>query len=483
MLGGGRDGPREDEVTLTLGHLLPCPSTLGRVCNEQREKTLCQHYQYESFRGLALANSGRRKRLKGVQYRNRPQKHIRDLIDPTVRPPFWTSLSIMDNLRRSYRRESLNRARLNTLRDARGRPRRAAPGPLWRPPLKPAALARARELRTLRGRAKHACLAVCTPIVTCAGLLLFLFLGVAVEEYLAGGIAAASSGARAAARATRDAVWAPPPPPPPSPRELGRLSVEQHLLNSAKDGNTTRLRLSLRRLGVHDKHRHVVLDMALYFAAESDHVDGVAMLLAREGVDPNESVHKSGHTALTVAAAKGHADVVQLLLMLRGPTLNLNALAKRGKTALHWASIGGHADVVELLLGVRGRGGRRVVNLEARDERYNRTPLMWAAANHHTRIVELLLRAGADPHTRGTWNQFVKVQHRRQQHVDAMHIARHYDHHEAVAHLEQHIEARRVTVPEGPAHMEELDGLRRGLGLYADLGEERAGAAAQNTDL
>ena len=379
----------------------------------------------------------------------------------------------------SYRRESRNRARLNALRDAQGIPRpatprstHAVPAPLWRPPLKPAARARARELRTCRGHAKHACRAICTPIATCAGLLLFLFLGVAVEEYLAGGIATASSRARAAFMAARNSVWAPAPPPAPSPQELGRLSVEQHLLNSAKDGNTTRLRLSLRRMGVHDKHRHVVLDMALYFAAENDHVDGAMMLLAREGVDPNEAVHKGGHTALTVASAKGHADIVQLLLMLRGPTLNLNAFAKRGKTALHWASIGGHAYVVELLLGVRGRDGRRVVDLEARDARYNRTPLMWAAANHHTRVVELLLRAGADPHTRGTWNQFVKVQHRRQHHVDAMHIARHYGHHGAVTHIEQHIEARRDTVPEGPEHMEELDGFRQGLGLYDDHEEE-----------
>ena len=61
------------------------------------------------------------------------------------------------------------------------------------------------------------------------------------------------------------------------------------------------LNRAVHLLSVHNSHQHAILDMALYYAAENDHVDCVAYLLRREGIDPNEGHHKDGHTVLTIA--------------------------------------------------------------------------------------------------------------------------------------------------------------------------------------
>ena len=56
-----------------------------------------------------------------------------------------------------------------------------------------------------------------------------------------------------------------------------------------------------------------------------------------------------GDTALTVAAAKGYADVVQALLASGGAQLNLDAQDAVGYTALMRAAARGHRDVAQLL--------------------------------------------------------------------------------------------------------------------------------------
>ena len=108
------------------------------------------------------------------------------------------------------------------------------------------------------------------------------------------------------------------------------LSTEEHLIEAAKNGNLTTVKRALHRMQIHDLHRHAVVDMALYYAAEYDHIDIVSHLLRREGVDPNEGHHKDGHTVLTIACSKGHADVVDLLIAKRGKSINFNIKAKRG---------------------------------------------------------------------------------------------------------------------------------------------------------
>ena len=59
-------------------------------------------------------------------------------------------------------------------------------------------------------------------------------------------------------------------------------------------------------------------------------------------------VHQSGNTALSRAAAYGHADVAKVLLAAGA---EVGARNSDGLTPLHRACRWGHADVVEVLLG------------------------------------------------------------------------------------------------------------------------------------
>ena len=311
--------------------------------------------------------------------------------------------------------------------------------------------------------------AICVPILSCAGLLLLLLGATILESKLADNLVSVHTTVTEHAHKYLSPLSLPlslsSPQPTPAPTDRG-LSTEEHLIIAAKQGNLTTVTRALNRMQIHDSHRHAVVDMALYYAAEFDHVDIVSHLLSREGVDPNEAHHQDGHTALSIASSKGHDDVVQLLLLLRGSSININLRAKRGKTALMWASIYGRTKVVQLLTGTQR------CNLELRDRNYKRTALMWATATHHTAIVEILLRAGANPLAQGTKNPHLKVQFRSQPHVSAMHIAQHYKHHEAVKHLERHIKARTHTIPESVEHAVALDMLR----------EETLGSASREDD-
>ncbi|KAF3075523.1 hypothetical protein CFAM422_002216 [Trichoderma lentiforme] len=79
------------------------------------------------------------------------------------------------------------------------------------------------------------------------------------------------------------------------------------------------------------------------------------------------------NTSLSLAAIKGHTDIVQLLLA--------NGADKKDE-ALKEAADNGHTDIVQLLLG-NGAGGKDKA-------------LKWAASGGHTDIVQLLLANGAD---------------------------------------------------------------------------------------
>ena len=56
---------------------------------------------------------------------------------------------------------------------------------------------------------------------------------------------------------------------------------------------------------------------------------------------------ESGNCALHVAAANGHAKIVEWLLVSKNANVNLQNKAKN--TALHWASLTGHLEVVKVL--------------------------------------------------------------------------------------------------------------------------------------
>ncbi|KAK3265075.1 hypothetical protein CYMTET_26222 [Cymbomonas tetramitiformis] len=129
----------------------------------------------------------------------------------------------------------------------------------------------------------------------------------------------------------------------------------------------------------------------LYNAASSGDLDGVRQLLATASVpadgDPN-SVH--GWRPLHIAALKGHAEVVAVLLRAgaRG-----DLCSHDGCTALHLAAEEGHR-VLELLL----RDGI-CVRVDAR-ESGGQTPLHLAAAGAHVEVIELLVAQGSQTDVR-----------------------------------------------------------------------------------
>jgi ankyrin repeat protein len=71
----------------------------------------------------------------------------------------------------------------------------------------------------------------------------------------------------------------------------------------------------------------------------------VARLLLEKGADVNAKTH-DGHTALQLAAAKGHETVARLLLE-KGA--DVNAETHDGDTALRLAARKGHKTVARLL--------------------------------------------------------------------------------------------------------------------------------------
>ncbi|KAJ1969610.1 ankyrin repeat-containing protein [Dimargaris xerosporica] len=78
------------------------------------------------------------------------------------------------------------------------------------------------------------------------------------------------------------------------------------------------------------------------------------LLATHANVFPNASAllvqpNQAGNTALHMAAANGHLEIMQYLLDRLPPT-GVNGTNQEGNTALHWASITGNIDAVQLLL-------------------------------------------------------------------------------------------------------------------------------------
>ena len=125
---------------------------------------------------------------------------------------------------------------------------------------------------------------------------------------------------------------------------------------------------------------------ALMIAISADHVEIAKVLLdATAGANPNMA-RKDGHTALMVAAQKGHAEFVKMLLAAGALP---NAMKDDGHTALMYAS--SHAEVAKILLDAGANPNAM------KDDGY--TALMLAAGNGDAEVAKMLLTAGANPNT------------------------------------------------------------------------------------
>ncbi|KAL7812110.1 hypothetical protein V8C44DRAFT_364804 [Trichoderma aethiopicum] len=119
----------------------------------------------------------------------------------------------------------------------------------------------------------------------------------------------------------------------------------------------------------------------LYVAATNGYHVAVDILLAA-GTDVNYE-WKGGRTALSWAAERGHAAVVNVLLAHNNVLVNHRD--REGKTPMCWAAEKGHEDVVIALLTHK--------DIEAfLQDGQARTPLSLAAENGHEAVVRILVK-------------------------------------------------------------------------------------------
>ncbi|TRY57576.1 hypothetical protein DNTS_023504 [Danionella cerebrum] len=111
-----------------------------------------------------------------------------------------------------------------------------------------------------------------------------------------------------------------------------------------------------------------------------------SMLPLYPSVDIDAHTESNHDTALTLACAGGHEELVSVLIA-RGA--NIEHRDKKGFTPLILAATAGHVGVVEILLD---KGG----DIEAQSERTKDTPLSLACSGGRQEVVELLLLRGAN---------------------------------------------------------------------------------------
>lgn len=103
-------------------------------------------------------------------------------------------------------------------------------------------------------------------------------------------------------------------------------------------------------------------------------------------IDVDSETDSNHDTALTLACAGGHEELVELLIN-RGA--NIEHRDKKGFTPLILAATAGHEKVVDILL-------KHNAVLEAQSERTKDTPLSLACSGGRYEVVELLLSVGAN---------------------------------------------------------------------------------------
>lgn len=132
---------------------------------------------------------------------------------------------------------------------------------------------------------------------------------------------------------------------------------------------------------------------ALHCAAANGNLE-LVMLLAEKGA--HLSLHdKNGNTALAFASQFGKTDVVRYLLQrfaAQGNESCITAVDTRGRTALHRAAAKGHEDIVEMLLAAENVDSTSLVHRSTP----RATPLHVAAYQGHEMVVRVLLKNGGD---------------------------------------------------------------------------------------
>ncbi|KAH6874828.1 ankyrin repeat-containing domain protein [Coprinopsis sp. MPI-PUGE-AT-0042] len=127
---------------------------------------------------------------------------------------------------------------------------------------------------------------------------------------------------------------------------------ETSLIRAARRGQTAIVKLCVRLPAIAINAADRDGRTALAHAVDEGHTEIVKELLGAQGIDVNRASFRTKETALTVAASRGQINIVKQLLDV--PRININAVSKSGKTALSCALAKGHREIVDLLLAIPG---------------------------------------------------------------------------------------------------------------------------------
>ncbi|KAK1712520.1 ankyrin repeat-containing domain protein [Colletotrichum lupini] len=137
----------------------------------------------------------------------------------------------------------------------------------------------------------------------------------------------------------------------------------------------------------------------LHLAASLGHLPIAKVLVDHGHEHPDPALNEHHQTALMLAAAAGHTEVVHFLCE-RTPHVILRRDI-RWRDAIMEASRGGHDTVLQILLTYVPEGARAAVQRADLD---GNTALHFASSNGNLLVLRTLLAAGADAERRNVWS-------------------------------------------------------------------------------
>lgn len=128
----------------------------------------------------------------------------------------------------------------------------------------------------------------------------------------------------------------------------------------------------------------MITHVAFFTANEEGDAETVRLALIQPGIAINAPARIQMHTALTLACASGHNEIVTMLLSRGDIDVNAKDNKRELQTALMWACKKGYESIVKLLLA------REDVDVDAKYT-LEMTVLMGACLQGHEDVVEMLL--------------------------------------------------------------------------------------------
>jgi ankyrin repeat protein len=134
-------------------------------------------------------------------------------------------------------------------------------------------------------------------------------------------------------------------------------------------------------------------------AANLGHLQICRLLVSHGHEDPTPALNEHHQTALMLAAAAGHTEIVHFLSEHDPSSIPRRDI--RGRDAIMEASLGGHDTVLQILLTWAPGGAAAAVQASDID---GNTALHFASSNGNLLVLRTLLAAGADAEKRNIWS-------------------------------------------------------------------------------